>query len=130
MSYHSTVDGRFYIEPPLSATELRELTPFTDSRDRPYAEIEIGVTEQVKELPEGDLHVKQGIYILPREPNSEWSRTRSAAQIQQVVDQFGSTHKFTGFMEFLGEDGKRWRLYVDGDQVIRVDPTITWEVPA
>ena len=38
-------------------------------------------------------------------------------------------HEFSGYLEFLGEDGERWRYVVKGREVMEIKPELAWPEP-
>ena len=132
MGYYSRVSGDFTIVPPLTAQEVRQWPKFVSAK-RPggveQPEVCLEVVETVEELEEGDLHTKQGVAVVPVEGDSEWSRSSTPGQLQQVVDAYPN-HMLDGFFEFTGEDGERWRVYITKGKVVTVKPQIIWPASA
>lgn len=128
MGYASTVDGAIQISPPLSHREVKlfpEMRLKSGSKYLEDAEIALIVRTDIIETDDGQILRQSAEIIEPMEGNSSWKRSHSQQQLQTVVDTYPD-HEFSGLFEFLGEDGKLWRLVIKGREVVKIRPEITW----
>lgn len=123
MGYTSTAKGVFLITPPLNHQDLKRLPDLTE----PYgAEIELDIEESELETQSGTLISRKARTVRPLNGDEDYKRYDTATQLQALMDAFPH-HIFTGYFEFLGEDGERWRTLVKNGQVIdNVKPELRW----
>lgn len=126
MGYSSRVtEGYIKIFPPLNSKEIKRFPKF----DRP-TEIELEIQTTHKEVEEGDLLIMVSNRLQAVEPDSEWSRYSTPKQLQKVLDTYPD-REFSGYLQFLGEDGAVWRLQVKNisRSVVEVRPVWNWTEP-
>ena len=123
MGYSSTAEGEIDIYPPLTHQELKNLPDLS----QPYGEeIELVITEVVLAEDYGDLVSRAAFKVVPVSGQEEWKRYYTADQLKTLVAAFPD-HTFTGYFEFLGEDGERWRTVIrDGEVIDNVQPELRW----
>jgi hypothetical protein len=128
MGYGSEVSGSITITPPLTAAELRAHPEFVFKDDyRSKQECYIDVMREVTATDEGE-HVRLvGTDILVTSPDESFSRRNLEDQLQDIVSEYYPLgHKFTGYFEFTGEDGDKWRLVVRDEKVTEIRPVLVW----
>lgn len=123
MGYTSTCEGEIKISPPLNHQELKALPDL----EEPYgAEIELVIEESEEETSGGTLITRKATAIRPRDEGENWKRYYTTDQLKAIVEAYPH-HVFTGYFEFLGEDGDRWRTVIKNGKVIDdVKPKLEW----
>ena len=123
MGYTSTAEGEIKISPPLCHWELRALPDL----GQPYGE-ELDLVIRTLEVEEdtGTLVTKFASVVRPLDGDSNLKRYNTADQLKVLVKAFPE-HNFSGYFEFLGEDGERWRTVMkDGRVIDNVKPELRW----
>ena len=130
MGYGIRVTGHLTIVPPLNAEELRQHPEF-QLRDfgmgRSNQECYVEVERHTDTTPTGETVTLTGPRILVVSPDEEFNRSRLEEQLQAIVTEYYPLgHRFTGYLQLLGEDGDIWRL-VDQEGVVKeVRPVLVW----
>jgi hypothetical protein len=105
MGYYSRMRGQIVISPPLSWSELQQVSDFLpgvpESKERL---IRIELSTRHEETDQGTLTIKTGVSVVPT-----WDDEIKAYSIEKdMKDLFGSTvfegHRLTGHILVLGEE--------------------------
>lgn len=123
MGYESTAEGQIKIDPPLNHQELKGLP---DLGGRFAAEIYLEIEEAEVETQHGTLISRTASLIRPVDGNASQKRYDTDGHLNKIIAAYPD-HTFTGYFEFLGEDGDRWRTVVkDGEVIEYVKPELRW----
>jgi hypothetical protein len=137
MGYYTNYSDEITIDPPLSWDEILEIPEYYDEEDMwGEKDVTLDVTEERVNTSEGLLIRRTGNSIVPWQEDS-YKGYDMIEHVQYIVDKFGDSHRFKGYISAEGEEaGDIWRLYViDGEaQAVKaiivwpeiVEPTITW----
>lgn len=127
MGYTSSATGTITITPPLRWGDIKD-SPYLPGRvnhDDNWRDVAYVVAETTVDTDHGRLTTEVATGIGPVDPDESMKRYAFVAQLQELV----SAHPdrtFTGAVEFLGEDGERWRHVVRGGQVVEQKPRLVW----
>lgn len=122
MGYSARFSGEITITPPLTWGEMRAKveTPQADG----LQDLRLRLHEEVTDTPEGQLKVITGQAVRP--DYAQGKGYDMQAELQSLVDAYGSSHQFAGYIEATGDEGDRWRLCVRNGKVVQVYPQVTW----
>lgn len=126
MAASNSFSGEITITPPLTAPEIRQVTGSYDWSDSFDAHLRItAVTEQTDD---GETVRRTADAIVG--PDESCKGYDVAEQIQTIVDLFGASHTFAGFIELDPDPGYGGptpsRYVVRNGHVVKVEPTLAW----
>lgn len=129
MGYDTNYSDEITIDPPLSWDEIQSIPEFYPEVTR-YGyvsrDVKFDVQEERVNTSEGVLIKRSARAIEPLQKDS-YKGYYIQEHVQQIVDKFKDTHKFSGYISAKGEEaGDIWRLYVIDGKAQAVEPTITW----
>lgn len=129
MGYYTNYSDEIAIEPPLSWAELQEVPQFCVG-DYGYSDrdVKLRVVDEKVNTSEGLLIKRTATHIEPSSEDS-YKGYSIVEHVQELVDKFGKSHAFTGYINAEGEEaGDLWRLYVIEGNATKVEPEIIWPV--
>lgn len=123
MSYDTSVDGQFAIDPPLTWAEIR--TSPAPTKQNGNFDVALQLTEQTIDTEDGQSIRKTAATLIPG-----WEERGTfynlVEHLQAVIDAHPG-HQFTGHFECDGEDsGDLWRVVIRDGKAVRVEPRIVW----
>jgi hypothetical protein len=126
MSYNTRVTGEIAITPPIAWGAIKD-SPFLFGDDRwPGRDVGLRIVEETVDTDEGTLIRRHAVAVVPAREDG-YKAYSIVEHLQELVNQFGAEHTFTGMLEGEGEDsGDLWRLTVRHRNAVKVVPQIVW----
>lgn len=119
MSYLARFTGEITITPPLTWAEIRQ------PGRRPLQDLKIRQHEEARDGEKGRWLEITGVAVtaFTGEPFGGYGMLD---ELQSLIDAFGASHAFAGYIEALGEEGDQWRLTVRDGRAVQVTPRLVW----
>lgn len=130
MADYTLAAGEIRIDPPLTWSEFKT-SPYRPeaARSEPDVLFEVETTEV--DGPDGVMLLHRAGAVRPYAPGKPFAyHTGLAKTLRKLLDEYGLRHTFTGFFECReitnGVQVGWYRLAVQGGDVVRIEPRITW----
>jgi hypothetical protein len=122
MGYYTQYSNEIEITPPIPYGKVKD-TPFIVKDDGFWGYTGKDVMFDISEDIEGKRFARA---IVPVQED-EYKGYNIVEHVQEIVDMFGDSHNFSGYLNAEGEEtGDLWRLYVINGRATAIKPTITW----